>query len=1004
MTGSPTRIRQYSNATVLRIRSSFGARLLGALLALVVLVAGTLLLFVHGQTEEQVRVVTARSAYIADRAFEEVEELHRVQLARLGRAFTGSRRTLAALEAALESGERGWLIETARYELELARAGGSVAAFTDSEGRVVATLIDDGPATGDPAGATTLAREVLDGGPPSLVRYRVVGGRLFTVLTERVELGGRAIGTIMLGMPVDEQVARHLADAAGVEVCFVAGGECFAGTIPVGSTMAARLAAVAPGSAWTFTDNGSRWVLHGEPVADETVEVRRVIAVPVDDVLAPFERIRRVLAWTSLVAVAAAFALATLLSHRLAGPVRELVAATRRLARGELRTRVPVCGTDELATLARSFNEMAEDLALKERYRDVLKKVVSREIADDLVSGELRLGGEVRTVTAVFADIVGFTQFASRNDPGTVIAVLNEYMTAWSRIVEEEGGIVDKYMGDAIMAVFGAPVSHADDAERAVRAALHMREATARLNAQRAARGLPGIELAIGIATGPAVAGNVGSPDRLNYTVIGDTVNLASRLCDAAGGGDILVSDATRRSVDDAVRIAPAGERTLKGMPHAVPVYAVDPRRAAESAPFVRDNGRIASAVSAGLVAATLAFAPTQSHAQDRGPGLPTLSGLGLNWISPSGTFQVDLSGQLDIEGYSPPRSPASLIPDVDPFVAGRMRLFADVFATDRIYGMLELRVDHGEVPAAADVEARIEQAFVRVAPFGGVPLRLQAGKFALPFGGWAARHHTLDDPLIRPPLAYDYRTLVSPTVVPAAAAGFLGWKDEATTRRPNGAPPVWSVPYPWGAMVSAAAGSVTAHAAVMSASPSSPPEQWSFDSDRFRAPSIVLGAAWQVVPELRVAAAFGRGPYLGDIESGLLPAGKEPDDFVQAIWNGEVVFRRGRTTLRGEAFIDRWEVPNLDDDPRDISWYMEGVHGLTAGLDIAARWSEIRFPTLNAGGLTGEWDHYVGRLQMGAGYRILRNTGVKIEAMLNRTSGPDPRDNLFAIQWWWAF
>jgi hypothetical protein len=261
-----------------------------------------------------------------------------------------------------------------------------------------------------------------------------------------------------------------------------------------------------------------------------------------------------------------------------------------------------------------------------------------------------------------------------------------------------------------------------------------------------------------------------------------------------------------------------------------------------------------------------------------------------------------------------------------------------------------------------------------------------------------------VDDPLIRPPLAYDYRTLVSPTVIPGALAGFLGWKDEAATRRANGAPQVWSVPYPWGAMLNAGAGPIMAHVAAVSAAPSSAPEQWSLDADRLRRPTVVAGVAWQLSPELRIAGAFARGPWLGEIASGTLPAGTEPDDFAQQVWNAEVVFRRGRTTLRGEAFIDRWEVPNLADDPRDVSWYLEAVQGVRAGLDVALRFNEIRFPAMSAGGVSGEWDHDVRRLQLGASYRILRNTGVKLEAMLNRTAGEDPRDDLFSIQWWWAF
>jgi hypothetical protein len=398
-----------------------------------------------------------------------------------------------------------------------------------------------------------------------------------------------------------------------------------------------------------------------------------------------------------------------------------------------------------------------------------------------------------------------------------------------------------------------------------------------------------------------------------------------------------------------------------------------------------------------------LACMASPANAQDRGPGLPTLAGLGLGYISPSGRYQIDFSGRLDLEGYVPQDSPPWLIPSVDPFLAGRLRLFTDVFAGDHVYGMVELRADRGEAPADGSVEARLEQVFLRVIPSTRVNVALQAGKFATPFGGYAERHHTVDDPLVRPPIAYDYRTLVSATVVPGAAAGFLDWQNQAR-RRPLGAPQVWNVPYPWGAMVSAAFGDLVLRAAAMSAPPSSAPAEWDLDSDRLRNPSFIAGASLQVIPELRLGLAWNRGPYLGVIEEGPLPAGSEAHDFDQEMWNALAVFSRGRTTVRGEVFVNRWEVPNLTTDPRDVSWYLETEYTATAGLTLAARWNEMRFNDLEAGSASQPWDRDVRRLQVGAGYRILRNTGLKAEYMVSRTSGEDPADNLFSVQWWWAF
>jgi predicted porin len=107
---------------------------------------------------------------------------------------------------------------------------------------------------------------------------------------------------------------------------------------------------------------------------------------------------------------------------------------------------------------------------------------------------------------------------------------------------------------------------------------------------------------------------------------------------------------------------------------------------------------------------------------------------------------------------------------------------------------------------------------------------------------------------------------------------------------------------------------------------------------------------------------------------------------------------------VRGELFLDRWQVPNLSTDPRDVSWYIESSYDVTAGLFVATRWNEIRFNRLPFNGLAEAWVYDVRRIQLGAGYRFVQNAGVRAEYVVNRTRHVDPRDDLFAVQWWWAF
>src|SRR5262249_437673 len=156
--------------------------------------------------------------------------------------------------------------------------------------------------------------------------------------------------------------------------------------------------------------------------------------------------------------------------------------------------------------------------------------VISPEVAAELLEKGRALGGEEREVTVLFSDLRNFTGMCEALSPQEMLAILNRYFTRMAAIVEKHGGVIDKYVGDALMALFGAPLSYADDANRALSASLEMVAALEDVIQEWRLRGLPTINLGIGIHTDIVVAGNMGSETRLNYTVIGDGVNLASRL------------------------------------------------------------------------------------------------------------------------------------------------------------------------------------------------------------------------------------------------------------------------------------------------------------------------------------------------------------------------------------------------------------------------------------------------------------------------------------------
>lgn len=265
------------------------------------------------------------------------------------------------------------------------------------------------------------------------------------------------------------------------------------------------------------------------------------------------------------------------LSQGFSRPIEALAAGTRRIAAGDFEVRVPVQGSDEIGALAASFNDMAVELAQKERYKLLLAQVSDPQVADALMHGRVALGGEVRHASVLFCDIRGFTALTEGMPPQEVIAMMNEHMTAMTRVVHAHHGVVDKFVGDLIMAIFGAPKSYGDDTRLAVNCALEMLAVRRKLNQATTRR----IEMGIGVATGEMVAGCMGSEDRLNYTVLGERVNLASRLCSKAGPSELIIDEATHAALNGAFRAEPVEPMALKGFSQPVSAFRL---RLAESA------------------------------------------------------------------------------------------------------------------------------------------------------------------------------------------------------------------------------------------------------------------------------------------------------------------------------------------------------------------------------------------------------------------------------------
>ena len=290
------------------------------------------------------------------------------------------------------------------------------------------------------------------------------------------------------------------------------------------------------------------------------------------DVLREQAELRNLAIGGGVAALLLGIGLILVISHGFSRPIEQLVRGTHRISEGDFDVKVPVQSRDEIGALASSFNHMAEGLAQKEKYRSVLAQVTDREVAEQLVSGQVALGGELREVSVLFCDIRGFTSHTEGMPPSEVITMLNEHMTAMNRVVHEHYGVVDKFVGDMIMAVFGAPKTYGNDALHAARCALAMIEERRALNGTSRHQ----IEIGIGVATGEAVAGCMGSHDRMNYTVLGERVNLASRLCSIAGEGEVLIDDATLSHLPPTTRSIATKPLSLKGFSETVSAFRLE--------------------------------------------------------------------------------------------------------------------------------------------------------------------------------------------------------------------------------------------------------------------------------------------------------------------------------------------------------------------------------------------------------------------------------------------
>jgi adenylate cyclase len=325
----------------------------------------------------------------------------------------------------------------------------------------------------------------------------------------------------------------------------------------------------------TTADAGKAVVAVSASVGDPGWNV--IATQPISEAFAPI----RAALWRSVILVAIGtlitLALAYWLASRMSGPIRQLEDGAKRIGSGQFDYRIAISSGDELEQLAMRFNEMAGELAAsrqKSERINRLKRFLAPQVAELVEHSDQLLDGQRREVVAIFGDLRGFTSFSARAEPDAIMAVLREYYDAVGAVITRHEATLIQFAGDGVMVLVNAPIECENPAHRAVLLAIDLQAAVQALANKWFARGYA-MGFGVGIAMGQATVGTVGYEGRLDYTAVGNVVNLASRLCASASDAQILADPVVAERTKDNFALISLGERTIKGYDRALEVFAV---------------------------------------------------------------------------------------------------------------------------------------------------------------------------------------------------------------------------------------------------------------------------------------------------------------------------------------------------------------------------------------------------------------------------------------------
>jgi adenylate cyclase len=474
-----------------------------------------------------------------------------------------------------------------------------IVAAVSPEGRVLAPVATQARAeAGLFAQLITLALATPTD-VPTATGYGYIDGTLHSLVLVPLRAPD-IIGWIALGFQIDGQLAAELKQQTDIDLTFLdRSGRVLATTLS--PAMASDLGREA--AQWGGETGTQELSLAGEPAlvahrplpTGTTTAAWLALQYSLEEKMAPARALQDKLLNVALGSLGLAIALSLGFARTLTRPIEELVGHTQRIARGDYTVRNTSYRRDELGHLSRAFDDMSRGLEerdrvreerdrvleARDRMRDLLNKTASPEVAAQLIRDGGVLVAQEREVTILFADLRGFTTLSESLPPPELLALLNRYLNRMSIAIEAQGGVIDKFIGDAIMALFGAPVPQSDAADRAIAAARDMERALATLNTELAAEGRAPLAIGVGINTAHVVAGYIGLHRRFNYSVIGDGVNVAARLQALTRKDEyatnIIVSAATKAAARTPFSPRALGTFPVKGRSEPVEIFAVDP-------------------------------------------------------------------------------------------------------------------------------------------------------------------------------------------------------------------------------------------------------------------------------------------------------------------------------------------------------------------------------------------------------------------------------------------